>query len=256
MNWGATTHYMASVIGKLLVACLALFVASSHANFGLTDVGKLKTIDRDQGGTYNFSLVGQFERGDGAVINAGISKTGVMLNPATKCSFVFPDKTRLSVGKDQSICLVRTKGSFALIYRYEATFPLESFFPFASKVEKYDGYDFVDITTARTRLTSAIVHVQTFSRDYLYLVALVLILVFLRLANQWIVKQDSEKWWLAFVRGAGRFAYLATVIACVLLITTAQDQRTLLSVNLFILCSGVILYLVVGAVLRRQSPVH
>lgn len=242
-SWSSSAFRASCVIGAFLIACLLLLVANGYADIGQTEMEQSKKVDRHSTGNYNFSLVGRFERSDGVIVKAGNRKTGVMLNPTTKCSFIFPDGTTVSIGKEYSICLVSIKTSSADLYRYEATFPFETLFPFASKIQQYDGYRFVDITSAGTRLFSAVIHLRTFSRDYLPVTVLVALLASIRFVGKRVIKPNAKRRWVVFVRGIGKIVYALLIIFFVLvLLSQIADGRTLLSVNLFILGVGILLY--------------
>jgi len=94
---------VANIISTLLPVGLLLVAVNSHAQVAQTESVQPHRIDGHSMENYNFSLVGRFERSDGVTIKGGNRKTGVMLNPTTKCSFIFPDNTSFSVGQEYGI---------------------------------------------------------------------------------------------------------------------------------------------------------
>lgn len=156
---------------------------------------------------------GSFTRGDGLQVTAFELDHGITKYRRTTCGFEMPDGSTLDVsltGKtdvDQKnpqsrryqACLIRTLDTSAEIYLYPSTR-----LPVAASVQRFDGYQFTDITTAEKRWLSPLIHI---GRHWLgYLMCLVLTLPFLILETMIVRRTCGRGWWRTLRRitiGAG-----------------------------------------------------
>ena len=164
--------------------------------------------------------------------------------PSGKCTFLLPDGAAVSVGKKHDLCLVRPIDSVAEIYRYETTFPFESLLPFASRVEQFDGYNFMDVTTLGKRLFSSVIRVRAFYFEYLVTIVFFTLFASLRIVGKRIIKPNPKELWLAFIRIIGKVMYALLMIICIIqsLSVVLPTDGSLLSVYLIIFGVGFVLY--------------
>lgn len=234
-----------SIIGQLLIACLLLFAANAFANNTQTEVRQFEKTNGWPTENPYVTVVGQFKRSDGAVVKSGIEKTISMASPPSgKCTFLLPDGTTVSVGKEHNLCLVRPLDSVAEIYRYEPTFPFENLLPFASKVEQFDGYNFIEITTLGKRLFSSVIRVRAFYFEYLVTIVFFTLFASLHIVGKRIIKPNPKQPWLAFIRIIGKILYALLMIICIIqsLSVVLPIDGSLLSVYLIIFGVGFVLY--------------
>lgn len=245
--WKSSRTNASSVIGQLLIASILLFAANTFANNNQIEVRQFKNANSWKTGYPDVSVVGQFKRGDGTVVKAGNEKSiSMAMGPVpTKCTFLLTDGTVVTVGKKHDVCLVRPMDSVAELYRYENTFPFERLFPFASRVQQFDGYTLVDITTLGKRLFSSVIHIRTYRFEYLVTIVLFTLLASLRIVGKRIIKPNPKQRWLAFIRIIGIILYALLMIICVVQLlyeAIGIGSNTLFSVYLVMFGVGFVLY--------------
>ncbi|HWR76516.1 MAG TPA: hypothetical protein VN283_04820 [Thiobacillus sp.] len=171
---------------KLVIATIKLMLAVSLSASATCAFSDQATRD-----------VGTFKRSDGITLRAvEYDVHGMMVFVGFACWFELPDGQRISVPMDafgkSGSCLVRTRKAAAEIYMFP--FP-GRWFPVASRVLEFDGYQFVDATTPGKRWISSLVHTSHYFGGYLISVALFAPFAFLGAAL--IRKTPARSWWLA-----------------------------------------------------------
>ena len=137
------------VAQQCLSACLLFFAANAFAEAPI--------------------VAGKFQRSDGVIVTAFELEYGSVMRGGVMCWFDMSDGTHIQPrGPNRSLsCVVRVKDSTAEIYWYPSDMR-----PIASRVERYDGYSFVDITTSGRRWLSPIIHTSDHLLSYLVTIAL------------------------------------------------------------------------------------
>ena len=127
-------------------------------------------------GTHAFAegprVVGEFKRSDGVAVKAiEFEVDGVIARGGVMCWFDLSDgtQTKLSRPNNSRSCIVRTKDSTAEIYWYQS-----DLLPVANRVERFDGYTFIDITTPSRRWLSPLIHTSRHLLSYIVTIALFL----------------------------------------------------------------------------------
>lgn len=138
-----------TVIRQCLIAGLLLFATNAFAEAPV--------------------VVGEFKRSDGVVVTAIELETGSVMRTGVMCWFDMSDGTHIQPPRpNKSLsCVVRIKDSTAEIYWYPS-----DVHPIASRVERFDGYSFVDITTPGRRWLSPFIHTNDHLLSYLVTIAL------------------------------------------------------------------------------------
>ena len=138
-----------TVARQCLIACLLLFATNASAEAPV--------------------VAGKFLRSDGVVVTAIELEIGSVMRTGVMCWFDMSDGTHIQPPRpNKSLsCVVRIKDSTAEIYWYPSDVR-----PIASRVERYDGYSFVDMTTPGRRWLSPLIHTSDHLVSYLVTIAL------------------------------------------------------------------------------------
>lgn len=234
-------HYIQAntVIGQFLVACILFVAANAFANNRPIEI-KSYSNGLAYAEESDVSEMGEFKRGDGGVVKAYREElfTAMAMPTGSACWFVLPDGTGIKAYKVIATCLLETKGNAAEIYWFDSLLPM------ASKVQQFDGYAFVDVTTPGKRWLSIIIHLRAYLVQYL-----VTILGFAALASRvgkWIIaKPTPKRWWLSVKLGVGITVLLTTIFFFLLLVIVLFRPET-------ILLSTCFAFLAVSFVLYRR----
>lgn len=168
--------------------------------------------------------VGQFTRNDGVVVTAIKQESNAILYfTGVSCWFALPDGSTIAVPQvprkasqpnewDRS-CVVHVSDTSAEIYRFK-----KDAFPIASRVLRFDGYKFTDITTRGKRWLSPLVHTWDHIADYLVVLLFFATLALLhQLGRKFIKSKPRQGWWLA-IRAVWFFVYALTALICAFLV--------------------------------------
>ncbi len=184
------------------------------------------------------SEMGEFKRGDGRVVKAYREElyTAMAMPTGSACWFVLPDGKGIRAHKLLATCLLHTTGNAADLYWFDSLLPM------ARKVQQFDGYVFVDVTTPGKRWLSIIIHLRAYLIQYL-----IAILVSAALASRvgkWIIaKPNPKKWRLSVKLGVGITVLLTAILFYLLLVIVLfRPETILLSACFSILTVGFVLY--------------
>ena len=195
-----------AILGRILAICLLCIAPNAFADSAPEEVGK-------------------FTRNDGVVVTAVKQQIDSLFYfTGVSCWFSLPDGTNISVpnpavastlplGERERSCVIRASDSSAEIYRYKT-----DVLPVASRVLKFDGYTFTDVTKPGKRWLSPLVHTRDHLGEYLVVIALFTLLAILHLIWKWFVKLKPERGWWLVVRVVWFFCYALTTLICVFLL--------------------------------------
>lgn len=172
-HWKSSRTQIASVINKFLIVFLLYFATNAFAD--------------------GPSASGNFKRSDGVVVTAIAFERGSIYRFGVECWFDMSDGTHIRPSRPNTgSCVVRTTDSFAEIYWYPS-----DVLPIASRVERFDGYSFVDITTPGRRWLSPLIHTSDHLMSYLVTIAL---FAFPLMIGRKIIMATPKIGWRRFLR--------------------------------------------------------
>lgn len=139
-------------------------------------------------------VAGKFLRSDGVVVTAIELEAGSVMRTGVMCWFDMSDGTHIQPPRpNKSLsCVVRIKDSAAEIYWYRS-----DALPVANRVERFDGYSFVDITTPGRRWLSPLIHTSDHLLSYLVTIAL---FVWPLMIGRKILRATPKIGWRRFLR--------------------------------------------------------
>jgi hypothetical protein len=182
-----------SAISKFLATCLLLLAGNALAGGPPQEVGK-------------------FTRSDGFVVTAYEQDVGSIGHIGVDCYFDLPGRRYMAppYHPGNLSCVVRAKDSIAEIYWYPS-----DRFPIGSRVERFDGYDFIDITTPARRLLSPFIHTSDHLVTYLVALALfapcIALGIIILKATSWV---GWQRVWRIFWIVVGVFITLFYTLIC------------------------------------------
>lgn len=168
--------------------------------------------------------VGQFTRSDGMAVNAVKQESHTIFYfTGVSCWFTLPDGSTIAVpqvprkatqpNEWERSCVVHVSDTSAEIYRFK-----NDAFPIASRVLRFDGYKFTDITTRGKRWLSPLVHTWDHIADYLVVLLFFATLALLhQLGSKFVKSKPRQGWWLA-IRAVWFFVYALTALVCAFLL--------------------------------------
>lgn len=200
----------------------------------------------------NVSEMGEFKRGDGRVVKAYREElyTSMAMPTGSACWFVLPDGTGIRANKVLATCLLHTTGNVADLYWFDSLLPM------ASKVQQFDGYTFVDVTTPGERWLSIIIHLRAYLIQYL--VTILGFAAFASRVGKWIIaKPNPKRWRLLAKLGVGVTVLMTAIFFFLLLVIILfRPETILLSACFSIFTVGYVLYWQIKKLLQyRTGPI-
>lgn len=198
-----------AALGRGLVACLLCLSTNAFADPAPVEVGA-------------------FTRSDGVVVKAMEWESHSFLTSAgTNCWFELSDGTRISVPEEtgkkavspiswERSCVVLVSDSVAEVYGFKSDAR-----PVASRVLRFDGYMFSDVTTPGKRWLSPLIHTWGHIGDYLVPFTFFSVLVLLHWVGKSIIKPKPRQGWWGALRAAWFFCYVLLIFVFVFLLLLA-----------------------------------
>lgn len=167
---------------------------------------------------------GQFTRSDGMAVTAVKQEShAIIYFTGVRCWFTLPDGSTIAVPQAtrkatqpnewERSCVVHVSDTSAEIYRFK-----KDASPIASRVLRFDGYKFTDITTRGKRWLSPLVHTWDHIAEYFVVLLFFATLALLhQFGRKFVKSKPRQGWWLA-IRAVWFFVYALTTLVCAFLL--------------------------------------